>query len=173
MKKIVKKPDICLFTIALAFSKHTGSVITILYGDVFIEFSGRKLCLRFSEKDKFEFFSKNDVNDIQYWMFFIPISKIMFEEEIFEYLSTILNCSLFEESITPKISVPSNYYKVISNKKILCLDSFFTLTEEKNTYYKIIKEKNIFIFSIVLNNEEVYSCSIDILLRDGEGNTDL
>lgn len=174
MKRNIKHPDICLFTIALFFSKLTGSIVTIRYGEVIIEFNSRQIKLRFTEgKDITVFMENTSVVSNQIWVMYIPLSKLLDREQIFETLKCMLDCEFLVEEINATLSIPFNYLNQLLLSKIINFDFFLTPTNsDRLLTYEIIKEKDYCLY-LVHKNKKVNKFKINILVRDGKGNEDL
>ena len=173
MNKNFNNPDVCLMSIALSYSKKTGSIVTIKYGDVFINFKDINLLIKLeSGLDDFSVIWVESFED--YWQILIPYSKLSKVEEVYTLFNLLLNTSYIAQDINPIISLPFNYFRKFTESKLLQLDSFFTPAySDKTTRYKLkIDRVGKHIFEIFIN-KTVQKYQVGLVVRSGIGNEDL
>ena len=171
MKTIFDKPSITLLTVGLLFSKMTQAVVTIQYGDVVISYQSKSAIVRFSDCDEFQVFL-NDYKKKE-WIVYYPVNQLSNLDRLYGVLVFALECSITKDTIS-SVSIPNSYLNVLKRKKAIYLDRFFCITNENfNRQFCIHKNRNKYVFSIILPDHSTTDFSINIFGRSGEGNEDL
>ena len=172
MKQLIDNDIVTLMTIALGFSKCTGAVVTIKYGDVVLQYCEISVVLRLtSESEKFQIIWSEEHQGI--WIIFIPYKMLLGIKHIYASLQVLFGCYMHPDDIT-FISIPESYYKKLTKNRSIYLDRFFCLTKmEGARLFKCMKVDGQGFLKIIKPDNCKLQYPVYFVPRIGDGNEDL
>ena len=172
MNQFIDNDVVTLITIALGFSKKSGAVITIKYGDVILQYCEICAAIRLSnDVDKFQVVWSLEHDGI--YVIFIPMRFLLNIDRIFALLAVLFDVKLHPDDMI-FISIPENYYKKMSRNKKIYLDRFFCLTtKDCDGIFKCLDVKGQHFFEIDCKGMIKSSYPVYFAMRNGDGNEDL
>ena len=171
MNHLIDNEIVTLMTIALGFSKCSGAVVTIKYGDVILQYCEISAVLRLSDSDNFQVVWSLEHDGS--WIIFIPFRLLLGIQRIYAILQVLFSCYVHPDDIT-FISIPESYYKKLIKYRSIYLDRFFCITKDECCrFFKCMKADGQGFIKIIKPDNCKLTYPVYFVPRNGDGNEDL